>query len=146
MQGDSEIWEIQKRIRGREEKRREETYFGGVEPDQIERVEIERRVRAIEDGPRAKLRGGQAGDYDAGELRVVATPVASDSMEEEKNERREQVELPRCSHCFCFFGQIRFLFVEELQVVIYTSKSKTVGELESLFLVIGPVSLSHGYN
>lgn len=87
------------KFKAKEENRGEETYFGGVEPDQIERVEIERRVRAIEDGPRAQLRGGQAGDYDAGELRVVATPVASDSMEEEENERREQVELPRCSHC-----------------------------------------------
>ena len=115
----------------REEKRRGETYFGGVEPDQIERVEIERRVRAIEDGPRAKLRGGQAGDYDAGELRVVATPVASDSMEEEENERREQVELPRCSHCqvFSFCGGI----AGRNCIICYSQLLTVGGDLESLF-------------
>lgn len=82
-----------------EEKREEEAYFGGVEPDQIERVEIERRVRAIEDGPGAELSGGQAGDDDAGELGVVAAPVVASGSMEEEEERREQVELPRCSHC-----------------------------------------------
>lgn len=62
------------------EKRIEETYFGAVEPDQIERVEIERRVRAVEDRPSAKLRGGQARDYDSRELGIVAAPVSSDAM------------------------------------------------------------------
>lgn len=51
-------------------------YFGSVEPDQVEGVEVERGVGAIEDGPRAELRGGEARDDDPGELRVVARHLA----------------------------------------------------------------------
>lgn len=47
------------------------TYFGCVEPDQVERVEIERRVRTVENGPCSELSGCEARDYNAGELRVV---------------------------------------------------------------------------
>ena len=62
------------------ETEREREYFGSVEPNQIERVEIEGRVRAVEDGPRSELSGREAWDYNAGELRVVelrAVAVAS---------------------------------------------------------------------
>lgn len=52
-------------------------YFGGVEPDQVEWVEVERRVRAVEDGPSAELRGSEAWDYDTGEFRVVAGEVSA---------------------------------------------------------------------
>lgn len=52
-------------------------YFGGVEPDQVEWVEVERGVRAVEDGPSAELRGSKAWDYDTGEFRVVAGEVSA---------------------------------------------------------------------
>lgn len=47
------------------------TYFGGVQPYQIERVEIERRVWTVKNRPCSELSGGEAGDDNAGELRVV---------------------------------------------------------------------------
>ena len=52
-------------------------YFSGVEPDQVEWVEVERRVRAVEDGPSAELCGSEAWDYDTGEFRVVAGEVSA---------------------------------------------------------------------
>lgn len=47
-------------------------YLGSVEPDQIERVEIERRIRAVQDWPRSELGGSEAGDYNPGQLGVVS--------------------------------------------------------------------------
>ena len=52
-------------------------YFSGVEPDQVEWVEVERRVRAVEDGPSAELCGSEAWDYDTGKFRVVAGEVSA---------------------------------------------------------------------
>ena len=52
--------------------KKERTYFGGVEPDQIERIEIERRERTVENGPSSELSGGEAGDNYAGEFGIVA--------------------------------------------------------------------------
>lgn len=49
--------------------------FGCVEPDQIERVEIERRERTVENGPCSELSGGEAGDYNAGEFGIVELGV-----------------------------------------------------------------------
>lgn len=85
-------------------------YFGGVEPDQVEGVEVERRVGTVEDGPGAELRGGEARDYDARELRVIAAEVSSDggrALEEEEEHREEQERGRARSHldvrCFVLF-------------------------------------------
>lgn len=72
------------------------TYFGGVEPDQIERVEIERRVRTVKNRPCSKLSRREAWDYNARELRVVQLGAitgggdcsAGDSEEDEQAEQR----------------------------------------------------------
>ena len=69
-------------------RKREIVDLRGVEPDQIEGIEIERRVRAVEDGPGSKLRRSKAGDYDAGELRVVAGGSVKGS---EKKNHHDQV-------------------------------------------------------
>lgn len=65
------------------------TYFRGVEPDQVERVEVERGIGAVEDGPGAELGGGEAGDYDARELGGVAgelTGAGDRALEEDEEE------------------------------------------------------------
>lgn len=48
--------------------------LGGVEPDQVEGVEIERRVRAVEDGPGPELSGGEPRDDDPGEPLPLLRP------------------------------------------------------------------------
>lgn len=76
------------RLRGRKLKRTN-TYFCGVEPDQVERVEVERGIGAVEDGPSAELGGGEAGDYDARELGGVAgelTGAGDGGLEDEKDQ------------------------------------------------------------
>lgn len=57
-------------------KEHEEACLGGVEPNQIERVEIERRIRTVEDGPGTELSGSKARYDDAGKLGVVAREIA----------------------------------------------------------------------
>lgn len=47
------------------------TYFGSVEPNQIERIEIERRVRTIKNRPSSKLSRREARDYNTGKLGVI---------------------------------------------------------------------------
>lgn len=59
--------------RGEGEKKR---YLGGVKPDQIERVEIERRVRTVEDRPCSELRRRESRYDNPRELRVVAGKLA----------------------------------------------------------------------
>lgn len=46
-------------------KRERVNYFGGVEPDQVERVKIERRVRAVKERPGSELSGGKTRKYDS---------------------------------------------------------------------------------
>lgn len=78
-------------------KEHEEACLGGVEPNQIERVEIERRVRTVEDGPGTELSGSKARYDDAGKLGVVAGEIAggdgawveSSMDEKEKEEERD---------------------------------------------------------
>ena len=60
-----------------EAKLEEREYFGGVEPDQIERVEIEGRERAVKDRPRSQLRGRESRDDNPRQLRVVAGKIAA---------------------------------------------------------------------
>lgn len=50
--------------------------LGGVEPDGVERVEVEGRVGAIEDRPRAQLRGREPRDDDPRELPVIELRAA----------------------------------------------------------------------
>ena len=54
----------------------EEACLGCVKPDQIERVEIERRIRTVENGPGTELSGSKARYDDAGKLGVVAVEIA----------------------------------------------------------------------
>jgi len=70
------------------------TYFGCVEPDQIERVEIERRVGTVKNGPCSELSGSEAGDYNAGELGVVELSAGGGcgSGDGDNGEEDEQAE------------------------------------------------------
>lgn len=54
------------------EKQRSTTYFGGVEPDQIERIEIKRRVRTVKNRPSSELSRCEAWDDNAGEFGIVS--------------------------------------------------------------------------
>lgn len=79
-------------------------YFGGVEPDQIEGIEIEGRERAIKEGPGPELCGSETGNNDAGELRVVAGKlfatevlVTDDGNSEEEKKGGEEAK-PRHWH------------------------------------------------
>lgn len=69
-----------------------DTYFGCVEPDQIERVEIKRRIRTVKNGPCSELSGSETRDYNARELGVVKLSAGGggsghgDKGKEEKQE------------------------------------------------------------
>jgi len=47
------------------------SYFGSIEPNQIERIEIERRVRTVENRPCSKLSRSEAWDNNAGEFGII---------------------------------------------------------------------------
>lgn len=51
-------------------------YSGGVEPDEVEGIEVEGRVGAVEDRPRPQLRGRVAGDDDPRQF-LVGQPLPS---------------------------------------------------------------------
>lgn len=68
------------------------TYFGCVEPDQIERVEIERRVGTVKNGPCSELSGSEAGDYNAGELGIVELSAGGGGGGSDDGEEEEQAE------------------------------------------------------
>lgn len=65
-------------------------YFGCVEPDQIERVEIEGRVRTVKNGPCSELSGSEARDYNAGELGVVKLNTGRGGSGDGKNGKEEK--------------------------------------------------------
>lgn len=92
-------------------------YFGGVEPDQVEWVEVERRVRAVEDGPSAELRGSEAWDYDTGEFWVVAGEVSAVDgwavlVHGDESEKEDDIQDSHFGFCNCFaFERERDWFV-----------------------------------
>lgn len=76
--------------------------FGGVEPDWVEGVEVERGIGAVQDGPCAELRGGEAQNDDPGELRVFSgylssagEAAAGDGGEEECQRETRRPPRPR---------------------------------------------------
>jgi hypothetical protein len=88
-------------------------YFGGVEPDQVERVEVERRVRAVQDGPGAELGGGEAWDYDSGQFRVVSAEVSAvDRRALEVHDDNYEEQRRMCSH---FLVEVCYVSVWKLE-------------------------------
>lgn len=69
----------------------ESNYFGGVKPDQIERIEIQRRERTVKYWPDSKPSGSEAWDDNPRQLgwmsgEVAATAVAIDGA---KNQNKK---------------------------------------------------------
>lgn len=80
-------------------------YSGGVEPDGIERVEVERGVRAVENRPSPQLRRREPRYDDPRELRCVEVPLpasrgrriilSNNHAADEEHRHEKQREAPR---------------------------------------------------
>lgn len=80
-------------------------YFGGVEPDQIERIEIQRRVRTVKYWPGSKLSGSEARDDNtrqlgrmSGEVAATAVAIYDAKNQKKKDEGESQSDYASAFH------------------------------------------------